>query len=63
MYRSIAKQQLGKHILAGANARNNRITIARQRIGKHASLIINTMFSVWSVQNSYKEVFSSIQGE
>jgi hypothetical protein len=36
----IARQQLGKHISAGANALNNRTSIARQRIGKHAFLTI-----------------------
>jgi hypothetical protein len=35
-YRPIARQQLGKHIPAGANERNNRKSIARQRISKHA---------------------------
>jgi hypothetical protein len=34
-YRTIARQRLGKHILAGANARNNRKSIARQRFSKH----------------------------
>jgi hypothetical protein len=29
-HRSIARQQLGKYIPAGANARNNRTSIARQ---------------------------------
>jgi hypothetical protein len=36
MYRSIARQRLGKHIPEGANAHNNRISIARQRIMKDA---------------------------
>jgi hypothetical protein len=35
-YRPIARQQLGKHIPAGANARKNRASIARQRISKYA---------------------------
>jgi hypothetical protein len=35
-YRLIARQRLGKHIPAGANARNDRTSIARQRISKHA---------------------------
>jgi hypothetical protein len=35
-YRPIARQRLGKHIPAGANTRNNRTSIARQRISKHA---------------------------
>jgi hypothetical protein len=36
MFRPIARQRLGKHIPAGANARINRTSIARQRISKHA---------------------------
>jgi hypothetical protein len=35
-YRPIARQRLGKHISAGANARNDRMSSARQRISKHA---------------------------
>jgi hypothetical protein len=35
-YRPIARQRLAKHILAGVNARNNRTSIARQRIIKQA---------------------------
>jgi hypothetical protein len=35
-YRPIARQRLGKHIPAVANARNNMTCIARQRISKHA---------------------------
>jgi hypothetical protein len=55
MYRPTAWQRLGKHIPAGANARNNRANIARQRISKHASLTTE------SVQVGYKEVFGSIE--
>jgi hypothetical protein len=33
---TIARQRLGKHIPVGANARNNKTSIARQRISKHA---------------------------
>jgi hypothetical protein len=33
---------------------------ARQRISTHASLTIEAVFSAWSVQSAYKEVFSSI---
>jgi hypothetical protein len=57
-YRPIARQRLGKHIPAGANARNNMASIAIQRISKHASLTIEPLFSAWSVQNGYKEEFS-----
>jgi hypothetical protein len=35
-YRPITRERLGKHIPAGANARNNRTSIARQRINKQA---------------------------
>jgi hypothetical protein len=35
-YRPIARQRLRKHTPAGANARNNRTSIATQRISKHA---------------------------
>jgi hypothetical protein len=35
-YRHIARQRLGKHTPAGAKARNNRKSIARQRFSKHA---------------------------
>jgi hypothetical protein len=44
-----------------ANARNNRTSIARQRISKHASLTIEAVFSAWFVQGGYKEVFGSIE--
>jgi hypothetical protein len=53
---SIARQRLGKHIPAEANA-HNRTSITRQRINKHTSLTIEEVFSAWSVQNGYKEVF------
>jgi hypothetical protein len=36
IYRPIARQRLGEHIPAGANARNNKTSIARQLISKHA---------------------------
>jgi hypothetical protein len=35
-YRLIARQRLGKHIPAEAQASNNRTSIARQRISKQA---------------------------
>jgi hypothetical protein len=53
----IARQRLGKHIPAEANARNNRTSIAKQRISKHTSLTIEAVFSAWSVQSGYKEGF------
>jgi hypothetical protein len=57
----IARQRLGKHILVEANARTNRTSIVRQRISKHASLTTEAVFSAWSVQSGYKEVFSIIE--
>jgi hypothetical protein len=55
--RPIARQRLGKHIAAGANAHNNRTPITRQRIGKQASLT-ETVFPAWSVQSGYEKRFS-----
>jgi hypothetical protein len=43
-YRPIARQLFGKYISAGANARNIRTSIARQRISKHTSLTIEAVF-------------------
>jgi hypothetical protein len=60
-YRPIVRQRHGKHIPAGANARSNRTSIARQRINKHASLTIEAVFSACPVQSGYKEVFRSIE--
>jgi hypothetical protein len=40
----IARQQLGKHIPARANARDNRTSIARQQRDKHASSKIQAVF-------------------
>jgi hypothetical protein len=59
-HRPIARQRLGKQVPAGANARNNRTSFARQRISK-CFLTIKAVFSEWSVQSGYKEVFSSIE--
>jgi hypothetical protein len=42
-YRPIAGQWLGKHIHAEEYARNNRTSIARQRISKQAFSIITTL--------------------
>jgi hypothetical protein len=60
-HRLIARQRLGEHIPEEANIRNNRTFIARQRISKHASLTIETVFSASSLQNGYKELFGSIE--
>jgi hypothetical protein len=54
-------QRHGKHIPAEENARNNRTSTARQRVGKHTPLTIEVVFSGWSVQSGYKEVFSSMK--
>jgi hypothetical protein len=45
-YRPIARQRLGKHIPAQEYARNNRMSIARQRTSQWASLIIEAVFYV-----------------
>jgi hypothetical protein len=61
MYTPTARQRLGKHIPAGANERNNRMSVARQRISKHVFLTIDAVFSKWFVQSGYREVFGSIE--
>jgi hypothetical protein len=58
-YTPISRQRLGKHIVAEANARNDKTSIVRQRISKHAYLA--EAFSAWSVQNGYKEKFRGWQ--
>jgi hypothetical protein len=46
-YIHIAKQRVAKHILAEANARNNRNSIAGQWCGKHAfATIEGAVFSM-----------------
>jgi hypothetical protein len=57
--RPIARQRLGKHIPVEAYERKNRTSIAWQRTSQHAFLTIEVVFSVWSVQNGYEEVFRS----
>jgi hypothetical protein len=54
----IVRQVLCKHIPEEANARDNRMSIARQRISNQASLTIEDVFSAWSAQSDYKEGFS-----
>jgi hypothetical protein len=56
----IATQRLGKHIPEQTNARSIKAYIARQRISKHTSLTIGAMFSSWSMQIGYKEVFEIV---
>jgi hypothetical protein len=55
-----ARQRLGKHIPGWANARKNRTSIARQRIGKHTSLTTEVVVLAWFLQSGYKGVFSSV---
>jgi hypothetical protein len=57
----IARQRLGKHIPARANAHQYRTFIPRQRISKYASLTTEAVLSVGSVQSDYKEVFGSTE--
>jgi hypothetical protein len=57
----VARERLGNHIPVWVNGRKNRKPTARQRISKHASLKIEAVFSVGSVQSSYIEVFGSIE--
>jgi hypothetical protein len=57
--RPIDRQRLSKHIPAQASARTNRTSTGRQRTSQHASLTIEAVFSAWSVQRGYKEVFGS----
>jgi hypothetical protein len=55
----IARQRLAKHIPARANDPKNTTSIARQWTSQHASFTIKAVFSAWSVQRGYKEVFGS----
>jgi hypothetical protein len=43
----IARQRLGKHIPAGANERNNRTSITRQRSCKHGFPTIERLCFLW----------------
>jgi hypothetical protein len=54
----IDRQQLAKHLLAEANAQNNRTSVARQGHGKHTLSTIEAVFSVWSVPRVYKRTQS-----
>jgi hypothetical protein len=58
-YITTARQRLGKHIQAEENPRDNRMSIARQRISKHTSRTTGVVLSAWSVQNGYKLLFSN----
>jgi hypothetical protein len=46
----IDRQLVGKHIPTEAKARNNRRSIARKRISKHAFLAIEAVSSAWYVK-------------
>jgi hypothetical protein len=52
-YSPPARQRLGKHTPAGANARN-RTSTARQRVSKEAFSTTKRLFSAWSVPRGYK---------
>jgi hypothetical protein len=60
-HRHIARQELSKHIPTGASTFNNMTSIARQRFSTHASLTVEAVFSAWSMQSGYKEVFSNVK--
>jgi hypothetical protein len=60
-YRPIARQRLGKHIRAGANAHTHWTSNVRQRISKQAYLTVEAVFSSWSVQSGHNEVLSRIK--
>jgi hypothetical protein len=59
----IVRQRLGKHISAQAKSLNSRMSVTRKQMSKHASLTIEAVFSLGSVQRGYKEVFRSIEQE
>jgi hypothetical protein len=56
----IARQRVAKHIPSEANARSNRISIARQQRGKQAFSTIEDVFSVGSVQMAIRESISEV---
>jgi hypothetical protein len=60
-YKRTARQWLGKDIPVQANACKNMMSIARQRMSKHTSLITGAVFSVEPVQSGYKEVYGRIE--
>jgi hypothetical protein len=61
MLRPIARQRLSEHVPTLVSMPNNRTSIARQRISTNASLTIEAVFSAWSMQCGYKEVFSNMK--
>jgi hypothetical protein len=59
---SIARQRLGKYIPAAMNTHSSiKEPVSKQRIGKQTKegVLLEMVFSVRSVQNCYKEDFSS----
>jgi hypothetical protein len=59
---SIGRQRLGKHIPAATNTLATiENPVSKQQIGTHTTIgvLLETMFSVLSVQNGYREEFSS----
>jgi hypothetical protein len=60
-YGPIARQRLGKQIPARAYLRNRLASVAGQRVSKQAFSLIEAVFSAWSVQSGYIEVFGSIE--
>jgi hypothetical protein len=58
---SITRQLLGKYIPAATNTHGAiEEPVSKQRIGKHTTIgvLLETVFSVRSLQSSYKEEFS-----
>jgi hypothetical protein len=58
---SNARQRLGKHIPAATNTHaTTEQPLSRERTGKHATILVllETVFSVPSVERGYKEEFS-----
>jgi hypothetical protein len=53
-YRPIVRQRLGEDIPAGANARQKRTSIARQRSGKHASSTIEAFSRVVRTEELFR---------
>jgi hypothetical protein len=57
----IARQRLGKHILATTDKHATmEEPVSKQRIGKHTTIgvLLDTVFSIRSLQSGYKEEFS-----
>jgi hypothetical protein len=50
-------QRLGKQVPAEMNTHAVEEPVSKQQISKHTTIgvLLETMFSVWSVQSGYKE--------